>query len=58
MAGAQAKRLRGEIVALLCLKVAGLALIYWAFFGPAVQPHITTPDIAAHLLAPATEQRP
>ena len=48
--------LRREIVALLCVKAVGLALIYWAFFGPSASPNITTPDLTHHMLAAAPQQ--
>ena len=53
MASPIAHTLRREIIVLLAVKLAALSVIYFAFFGPSVRPHITTPDIAAHLTAGA-----
>ncbi len=40
-----------EIVAVLCLKAAGLALLYLFFFAPADRPAVTQQVVARHLLA-------
>ena len=47
------KALRREITGLLLVKLAVLTLLYFAFFGPSARPHITTPDLAAHLTSGA-----
>jgi hypothetical protein len=39
-----------EIGALLCLKAAGLGLLYALFFAPAGQPIVTDQVVARHLL--------
>jgi hypothetical protein len=39
-----------EIGALLCLKAAGLALLYFLFFAPSGQPTVTEQVVARHLL--------
>ena len=50
------RALRREIIGLLCIKLAALTLLYWAFFGPSARPHLTTPDLTAHILSPAAAQ--
>jgi hypothetical protein len=39
-----------EIVAVLCLKAAGLVLLYMLFFAPADRPAVTQQTVARHLL--------
>ena len=39
-----------EIVAVLCLKAAGLALLYGLFFAPAHRPAVFEQAVARHLL--------
>jgi hypothetical protein len=39
-----------EIGAVLCLKAAGLALLYFLFFAPSDQPIVTGQAVARHLL--------
>jgi hypothetical protein len=39
-----------EIGAVLCLKAAGLALLYFLFFAPSGQASITEQVVARHLL--------
>jgi hypothetical protein len=39
-----------EIVAVLCLKAAGLALLYILFFTPADRPVVTEQVVVRHLL--------
>jgi hypothetical protein len=39
-----------EIVAVLCLKAAGLALLYFFLFAPNGQPALTQQMVAHHLL--------
>jgi hypothetical protein len=41
---------RWEIGAVLCLKAAGLALLYFLFFAPADRPSVTEQVVARHLL--------
>ncbi len=43
--------LRREIIGLLAVKLIALTALYFAFFGPSARPHITTPDLAAHITA-------
>ncbi len=45
--------LRREIIGLLAIKLIALTALYFAFFGPSARPHITTPDLAAHITAGA-----
>lgn len=47
--------LRREIVGLLAIKLIALTALYFAFFGPSARPHITTPDLAAHITTGANE---
>ena len=47
--------LRREIIGLLAIKLIVLTVLYFAFFGPSARPHITTPDLAAHITTGATE---
>lgn len=44
------RALRREITGILCLKAAGLVLLYWLFFAPSTHPLITTPSLSTHLL--------
>jgi hypothetical protein len=39
-----------EIVAVLCLKIVGLSLLYFLFFAPADQTTLTQRDVARHLV--------
>ena len=39
-----------EIAGVLCLKVVGLALLYFFFFAPADRPVVTQQAVAQHLL--------
>ena len=39
-----------EIGAALCLKAAGLALLYFLFFAPSDRPPVTEQAVARHLL--------
>jgi hypothetical protein len=43
---------RRAIVAVLCLKAVGLALLYILFFAPIDRPTITESVVARHLLTP------
>jgi hypothetical protein len=47
--------LRREIIGLLAIKLIALTALYFAFFGPSARPHITTPDLAAHITTGANE---
>jgi hypothetical protein len=42
---------RLEIIAVLCLKAAGLSLLYFLFFAPSDRPALTQQGVARHLLA-------
>jgi hypothetical protein len=46
-----------EIVIVLCLKVAALAVLYFLFFAPADRPAVTAQVVAHHLLAPPDQAR-
>jgi hypothetical protein len=39
-----------DIVVVLCLKAAGLGLLYFLFFAPANRPTVTQQAVAGHLL--------
>jgi hypothetical protein len=44
------KRLRGEIIILLCAKVAALTAIYFLFIAPAIRPEPDGAAMRTHLL--------
>ena len=44
-----------EIVAVLCLKAAGLALLYFVFLGPSHRPPVASDGAAEHLLTQPKE---
>ena len=46
-------RYRREIMVVLCLKAAALALLYGLFFASGDRPAVTAGMVARHLLAPA-----
>ncbi len=45
------KRLRAEIILLLCAKAAALTAIYFLFVAPAMRPEPDGTSMRAHLLA-------
>jgi hypothetical protein len=48
-----------DISIVLAIKLAALALLWWAFFSHPVAPHMTVPapSVAAHLVSPTTAEQ-